>query len=1316
MSSLHNKQIPPPASWEEFEDMCCDLWRLLWNDPNAQKNGRKGQAQAGVDVFGRPDDGSEWAGVQCKGKDNYAEKTLTEKELRDEVDKAKNFTSPITKEYVLATTGLRDAKIQQVAREITQQHKKEGLFPVQVWFWEDIKKKLAEYDGLVKKYYPDLYATTLGNTQIEQILEKLTAQNESQNKILEGVQRIEQNGGIQTEMIVAEALTSEYEEDLNYARDLINEYKPHEALKFLNRLRDRIWSKADSNTRYRLINYIGSAEAHLDNIQTGAKYFIEALQYNSDDEKALLNAALGYIMLNQREEAEPLVCKVLKRNPASSRVYSMLVHINEEEPYETVLNDIPEAHFNDPEVAHALGKLAANKGKLKEAKEWLERGIENDQGDILELKVTLGFILVEMLRDSIESFVVEKIDEDTQSIIERIIELFTEAWEKVKNTDLKFVKHSWIAQRGIMFRFKKECEQATKDLDIAIELCPDNPIYKRFRALLAYESGDIQKTTTLLNELINSSEQPMVVILLADIYRKTGRTDDAIKILTDCIEQHPDHNLIGEVKRSLVYTYLRTDNLDKAEDLVNEIRDEDPKNILHLVAAAEILALRDQRPDALSLLNEAKAYALKRGLMRERSSVARELEKLGQYQEATELYEKIADQTKYTPLTRNLIFCYYKIGKLGHALEICQNILQKADSPPEIIELAAAIQEELGNLPEARSLYERYLSSHPDDESVRLRKARLDFRTQAFDDVDRYLQRDIDTSGLDLTDIFGLAEIYGIRGHKRKTIELLYETLRTHYNDGQVHGKYIIECLECFQNQDDDNVEWSYTTRADVDTAICVEDESEKRTWYVIEDREDVKIDRGEIQPSHKIAQQLLGKSVGEEIILRDSPLSTEKGTIVEIRSKYVHACRESMENIETRFPDIPFHQLTIQGLDSDDQEYVWQQFEPFLRIVRERRAQADMAVDVYRTRCFPIGAFADSLALHPLDAWGALMSQTDPGIRCCQGTIEERNIALDLLENPNVKLVIDLISLMTIHMIGLQDRVVSTFGKLLIAQSTMDEIQECIIARNGIQSQGFSGLTHEHDHYVQAEISKEQIQSQVEDLEEILKWVRENCEVTPIKAVESIDRREREDREKLFGKSFFDTAFIALDPNHVLFSDDLYLRSIDKLDKHEMEYGTNGVWTQVVLEICTKRGHLKKGEYIKAVIQLVTANYHHTVVDVDTVIEAARQSKWQLDYPLDQILRTLSGKYCDEDAAIGVAVNFVYQLWQESFMPYSSDTIIFAVLDVITEERNRRVVLDKFMRDVNSKFFLLPLAIEKIEETVHMWRQSQAHDLTVSV
>jgi class 3 adenylate cyclase len=47
----------PPNDPRAFESLCLDLWRYDWHDPNAQKNGRSGQPQAGVDVFG-----------QCQGK------------------------------------------------------------------------------------------------------------------------------------------------------------------------------------------------------------------------------------------------------------------------------------------------------------------------------------------------------------------------------------------------------------------------------------------------------------------------------------------------------------------------------------------------------------------------------------------------------------------------------------------------------------------------------------------------------------------------------------------------------------------------------------------------------------------------------------------------------------------------------------------------------------------------------------------------------------------------------------------------------------------------------------------------------------------------------------------------------------------------------------------------------------------------------------------------------------------------------------------------------------------------------------------------
>lgn len=52
---FRDKQIAPPKSWITFEDLILELFKAVWGDPLAQKNGRAGQPQNGVDVFGAPD-------------------------------------------------------------------------------------------------------------------------------------------------------------------------------------------------------------------------------------------------------------------------------------------------------------------------------------------------------------------------------------------------------------------------------------------------------------------------------------------------------------------------------------------------------------------------------------------------------------------------------------------------------------------------------------------------------------------------------------------------------------------------------------------------------------------------------------------------------------------------------------------------------------------------------------------------------------------------------------------------------------------------------------------------------------------------------------------------------------------------------------------------------------------------------------------------------------------------------------------------------------------------------------------------------------
>ncbi len=154
MSSGIEKWSPPNDS-KAFESLCLDLWREIWLDSNAQKNGRSGQSQAGVDVFGQYD--GKWAGVQCKPKDGLLWSNLTNAELEKEVETAKKF-APRLSSFILATTGPRDATVQKRARELDDEHKIQNRFGVSVWSWDDIWLQLSGRQDLLKRvakmYWP----------------------------------------------------------------------------------------------------------------------------------------------------------------------------------------------------------------------------------------------------------------------------------------------------------------------------------------------------------------------------------------------------------------------------------------------------------------------------------------------------------------------------------------------------------------------------------------------------------------------------------------------------------------------------------------------------------------------------------------------------------------------------------------------------------------------------------------------------------------------------------------------------------------------------------------------------------------------------------------------------------------------------------------------------------------------------------------------------------------------------------------------------------------------------------------------------------
>lgn len=137
------KQLRKPENWEDFESLCKKLWSEVWDCQEIKKNGRKGQVQNGVDIYGIPKGKTSYYGIQCKGKDEYSHKQLSKNEIDNEINLAKSFKPPLTKFY-FATTANKDSKIEEYIRIKDIENRKSGLFEIHIFSWEDIVDLIDE--------------------------------------------------------------------------------------------------------------------------------------------------------------------------------------------------------------------------------------------------------------------------------------------------------------------------------------------------------------------------------------------------------------------------------------------------------------------------------------------------------------------------------------------------------------------------------------------------------------------------------------------------------------------------------------------------------------------------------------------------------------------------------------------------------------------------------------------------------------------------------------------------------------------------------------------------------------------------------------------------------------------------------------------------------------------------------------------------------------------------------------------------------------------------------------------------------------------
>jgi hypothetical protein len=158
------RNFPIPANWQDFQVFVKDMYNEKYGGFDIY--GRNGQAQNGVDIYGK------WRksiiGIQCK----RLERKLTLAMVKSEIKKAEAFAPALTK-YVIATTDRRDARMQSKILEINSEKATDGLFEVEILYWDAIEDEINGNANILARYYDDVMLNIDKNYKEMHILDTL---------------------------------------------------------------------------------------------------------------------------------------------------------------------------------------------------------------------------------------------------------------------------------------------------------------------------------------------------------------------------------------------------------------------------------------------------------------------------------------------------------------------------------------------------------------------------------------------------------------------------------------------------------------------------------------------------------------------------------------------------------------------------------------------------------------------------------------------------------------------------------------------------------------------------------------------------------------------------------------------------------------------------------------------------------------------------------------------------------------------------------------------------------------------------------------
>ncbi len=1248
-----------------FQTFCLKLVKALWKDQYAQEHGRRGQEQNGVDISGRDYRGGfKSAAVQCKGSESNDPRKLSEADIEDEVEKGKKFT-PKLDLLIIAYSGLKDAKLQKKAMELSEANIASGLFRVVLWSWDDIVQQAGAF--------PEVMESLLVENRVAFAPQLSLQRPKAGNRAL-----IEH---LQNALSVAQATTEDAPEitlddpvaqaKIDVLRDQVRAGNGRNVVQALRDFIATLPNTASSRVRLRAHANLGAALVQCGLFSEAVVAFDNAAEAEPDTADGLAHASKAALFRNQNDKVYELATRALALDSEQKLAATLLIDAAPEAVTAASLEGQVGQLSAEGDVGYSISRRYADEGNFDKAIE-AARNIINTSDNWVR-NVAIGEAILRRFERDLEARIGAPLSAASENLLEEAKSCLDRAWEIVRS---RSDQRNWAFVGAHLSAINRLLGEDDRADDLAIEtlgIAPDNRGLMERAALAYLRKGDGPKALELS---LAAAETGGVeeALFAASVAASVGEWLHVAPWAQKAFDGTSDSDMKGRSADLLVLAKSKVETPLAALSLADELRSSVGSSITFESRVAE-LARRSEDPERLDAArNRIGAFDSDAFNPLEKFQLADALADDEQWSKAADLLANLHSLDRSSEILTRRLFALYRANRRTDARDLYQSLREGALASIEIRRLGAAIYERCGMLPEALKELEEAIKLDPANLRSRLDWARLCLRDHNEKAILRWL-RNADL-GFNAPPIekMELAQLLDHVGKRNDALRVGYQTLRENWGASErLHMMY----MSLFLLRGNKKEAYLKPKVVSADNVVFLENQNGVKKSYRIEDTREVGEDI--LPPEHAFARELMGASVGDE---RAAPAGIGQQPvwkIVEIKHKYLDLFHRTIDAHPTLFPGST--KLGSFNVDATRQDG----FEPVFEQVRERARYAQEVVALYTEKLIPIDTVATMLGVDVIDASLGLRFKFDVKLDVCIGNAEERESSvLELSQSKRV--IVDASTIAVWDSIGLLE-FLDGFHEIevLVVQSTIDALTQRADDAESARKQVGGSFEMVGDKVALIERSKEDLKSSADRWRNLESWTRKRAKIIPTETISGVDEDEV---EQILSRSTMHSIATAAANGLPYVCDDRRVRAFGAVSGVK----ASG-WTQAFLVSLLNRGMLTRQQYVKLIANLSRQRMGFVSVGVEDVLACAQDCE-----DLSVVVRALTGPTVDPRSILEIALETVVRLWANAEWTNDRDRIVSHILHSLLVQRTDdgvkllRIIVVKSMEAIRAFDFPMSL------------------------